>query len=171
MQSRTEYERLRPRREIVSCRYSTVRAGSAGISPIGGGKHTLRKNKHERSRSGREVTNDIRLEGTAVDDVTQDCGAFGEAVAFPNHFKNMPDPRQRGDSLGQLQRSFVVWPALYGGRCKPTAPGFPLSCETWYGMRNRKTESAARGSADGRHHETGIGRCRNDAQAEEACNW
>ena len=31
-----------------------------------------------------------------MDDVTADCGAFGEAVVFFNHFKEMPDPRQRG---------------------------------------------------------------------------
>jgi hypothetical protein len=31
-----------------------------------------------------------------MEDVTADRGALGEAVAFLNHFKDMPDPRQRG---------------------------------------------------------------------------
>jgi predicted transposase YbfD/YdcC len=31
-----------------------------------------------------------------MEDVTADCGALGEAVVFLNHFKDMPDPRQRG---------------------------------------------------------------------------
>jgi predicted transposase YbfD/YdcC len=31
-----------------------------------------------------------------MEDVTTDCGALGEAVVFLNHFKDMPDPRQRG---------------------------------------------------------------------------
>jgi predicted transposase YbfD/YdcC len=31
-----------------------------------------------------------------MEDVTPDCGALGESVVFLNHFKDMPDPRQRG---------------------------------------------------------------------------
>lgn len=31
-----------------------------------------------------------------MEDVPADCGALGEAVVFLNHFKDMPDPRQRG---------------------------------------------------------------------------
>jgi len=31
-----------------------------------------------------------------MDGVAVDCGAFGEAVAFLSHFRDMPDPRQRG---------------------------------------------------------------------------
>jgi predicted transposase YbfD/YdcC len=38
----------------------------------------------------------IRYEGTAMEDVIADFGALGEAVVFLNHFKDMPDPRQRG---------------------------------------------------------------------------
>jgi predicted transposase YbfD/YdcC len=30
-----------------------------------------------------------------MEDVTADCGALGESVVFLNHFKDMPDPRQR----------------------------------------------------------------------------
>jgi hypothetical protein len=29
-------------------------------------------------------------------DVTEDRGALGETAVFLNHFKDMPDPRQRG---------------------------------------------------------------------------
>src|SRR5436305_2603099 len=31
-----------------------------------------------------------------MDDATADCGAFGEAVVFLAHFRDLPDPRQRG---------------------------------------------------------------------------
>jgi hypothetical protein len=31
-----------------------------------------------------------------MEDVTADCGALGEAVVLLNHFKDIPDPRQRG---------------------------------------------------------------------------
>ena len=31
-----------------------------------------------------------------MDEVTADRGALGEAVVFLDHFKDMPDPRQRG---------------------------------------------------------------------------
>ena len=31
-----------------------------------------------------------------MDEMTTDCGALAETVVFLNHFKDMPDPRQRG---------------------------------------------------------------------------
>ena len=31
-----------------------------------------------------------------MDGATADCGAFGEAVVFLAHFRDLPDPRQRG---------------------------------------------------------------------------
>jgi predicted transposase YbfD/YdcC len=40
-----------------------------------------------------------------MDEATKDCGALAEAVVFLNHFKDMPDPRQRGKvmySLGEV---------------------------------------------------------------------
>ena len=45
-----------------------------------------------------------------MDDVTADCGAFGETVVFLNHFKDMPDPRQRGKIVYPLDE--VLLPAL-----------------------------------------------------------
>jgi hypothetical protein len=38
-----------------------------------------------------------------MDDLTTDCGAFGEAVVFLNHFKNLPDPRQCGKVMYPLE--------------------------------------------------------------------
>jgi hypothetical protein len=39
---------------------------------------------------------------TVVDDVAPDCGALFEAVVFLNHFKDMPDRRQRGKVMYPL---------------------------------------------------------------------
>ena len=43
-----------------------------------------------------------------MNDVTADCGAFGEAVVFLNHFKNMPDPRQRGKIMYPLDEVLLL---------------------------------------------------------------
>ena len=48
-----------------------------------------------------------------MDDVTADCGAFGEAVVFFNHFKEMPDPRQRGKIMYPLDEVLLL--ALLAG--------------------------------------------------------
>jgi predicted transposase YbfD/YdcC len=37
-----------------------------------------------------------------MDEATKDCGALAEAVVFLNHFKDMPDPRQRGKVMYPL---------------------------------------------------------------------
>ena len=37
-----------------------------------------------------------------MDEATKDCGALAEAVVFLNHFKDMPDPRQRGEVMYPL---------------------------------------------------------------------
>src|ERR1700720_48636 len=44
----------------------------------------------------------------AVDDVTPDCGALFEAVAFLNHFKDLPDPRQRGKVMYPLDEVLLL---------------------------------------------------------------
>src|SRR5580700_3633409 len=44
----------------------------------------------------------------AVDDVTPDCGALFEAVAFLNHFKDMPDHRQRGKVMYPLDEVLLL---------------------------------------------------------------
>ena len=43
-----------------------------------------------------------------MEDVTADCGAFGEAVVFLNHFKDMPDPRQRGKVMYPLDEVLLL---------------------------------------------------------------
>ena len=43
-----------------------------------------------------------------MNDVTADCGAFGEAVVFLNHFKDMPDPRQRGKIMYPLDEVLLL---------------------------------------------------------------
>jgi predicted transposase YbfD/YdcC len=43
-----------------------------------------------------------------MDDVTADFGAFGEAVVFLNHFKDMPDPRQRGKIMYPLDEVLLL---------------------------------------------------------------
>ena len=43
-----------------------------------------------------------------MDDVTEDCGAFCDAVAFLNHFKDMPDPRQRGKVMYPLEEILLL---------------------------------------------------------------
>src|SRR6202453_999077 len=48
------------------------------------------------------------IAGTAMEDVTADCGAFGEAVVFLNHFKDMPDPRQRGKVMYPLDEVLLL---------------------------------------------------------------
>src|SRR6185312_8903508 len=44
----------------------------------------------------------------AMDDVTTDSGAVFEAVAFLNHFKALPDPRQRGKILYPLEEVLLL---------------------------------------------------------------
>ena len=41
-------------------------------------------------------------------DVTTDRGALGEAVVFLNHFKDMPDPRQRGKVMYPLDEVLLL---------------------------------------------------------------
>jgi hypothetical protein len=43
-----------------------------------------------------------------VDDVAPDCGALSEAVVFLNHFKDMPDPRQRGKVMYPLDEVLLL---------------------------------------------------------------
>ncbi len=43
-----------------------------------------------------------------MDDVTTDCGALAEAVVFLNHFKDMPDPRQRGKVMYPLDEVLLL---------------------------------------------------------------
>ena len=43
-----------------------------------------------------------------MDDVTADSGAFGEAVVILNHFKGMPDPRQRGKIMYPLDEVLLL---------------------------------------------------------------
>ena len=43
-----------------------------------------------------------------MDDVTTDCGALFEAVVFLNHFKDMPDHRQRGKVMYPLEEDFLL---------------------------------------------------------------
>jgi predicted transposase YbfD/YdcC len=45
---------------------------------------------------------------TVVDDVAPDCGALGEAVVFLNHFKDMPDHRQRGKVMYPLDEVLLL---------------------------------------------------------------
>src|SRR3954463_3365399 len=37
-----------------------------------------------------------------------DCGAFGEAVVFWDHFKDLPDPRQRGKVIYPLDEVLLL---------------------------------------------------------------
>lgn len=43
-----------------------------------------------------------------MENETSGCGAFGEAVVFLNHFKDMPDPRQRGKVMYPLQEVLLL---------------------------------------------------------------
>jgi predicted transposase YbfD/YdcC len=43
-----------------------------------------------------------------MDDVTTDDGALGEAVVFLNHFKDLPDPRQRGKVMYPLDEILLL---------------------------------------------------------------
>ena len=43
-----------------------------------------------------------------MDDVAPDCGALGEAVTFLNHFKDMPDRRQRGKIVYPLDEVLLL---------------------------------------------------------------
>jgi predicted transposase YbfD/YdcC len=43
-----------------------------------------------------------------VDDVASDCGALFEAVVFLNHFKDMPDHRQRGKVMYPLDEVLLL---------------------------------------------------------------
>src|ERR1700676_2419191 len=50
----------------------------------------------------------IRFEGKAMEDVTTDRGALGEAVVFLNHFKDMPDHRQPGKVMYPLDEVLLL---------------------------------------------------------------
>src|SRR3984957_948820 len=50
----------------------------------------------------------IRFWGTAMDEVTTDCGVLAEAVVFLNHFKDMRDPRQRGKVMYPLEEVLLL---------------------------------------------------------------
>jgi predicted transposase YbfD/YdcC len=43
-----------------------------------------------------------------MEDMTADCGALGEAVVFLNHFRDMPDPRQRGKVMYPLDEVLLL---------------------------------------------------------------
>src|SRR5437588_6833608 len=43
-----------------------------------------------------------------MDGATADCGAFGEAVVFLAHFRDMPDPRQRGKVTYPLEEVLLL---------------------------------------------------------------
>src|ERR1700720_4305999 len=43
-----------------------------------------------------------------MDEATKDCGALAEAVVFLNHFKDMPDPRQRGKIMYPLEEVLLL---------------------------------------------------------------
>jgi len=43
-----------------------------------------------------------------MDDTAADSGAFSEAVVFLNHFKDMPDPRQRGKVMYPLDEVLLL---------------------------------------------------------------
>ena len=43
-----------------------------------------------------------------MDKAAADCGAFGEAVAFLTHFRDMPDPRQRGKVTYPLEEVLLL---------------------------------------------------------------
>jgi predicted transposase YbfD/YdcC len=43
-----------------------------------------------------------------MDGTTTDCGAFEEAVVFLNHFKDMPDQRQRGKVMYPLEEILLL---------------------------------------------------------------
>jgi predicted transposase YbfD/YdcC len=43
-----------------------------------------------------------------MDNVTPDCGALFEAVVFLNHFKDLPDPRQRGKVMYPLEEVLLL---------------------------------------------------------------
>ena len=50
----------------------------------------------------------IRSGGTVMDDDDANCGALSEAVVFLNHFKDMPDPRQRGKVMYPLEEVLLL---------------------------------------------------------------
>ena len=39
---------------------------------------------------------------------TAETGAFDESVVFPNHFKDLPDPRQRGKVMYPLDEILLL---------------------------------------------------------------
>ena len=43
-----------------------------------------------------------------MDDGMDDCGAFGEAVVFLNHFKDLPDHRQAGKVMYPLDEVLLL---------------------------------------------------------------
>ena len=43
------------------------------------------------------------MEGTA------DCGAMSEALVFLEHFRDLPDPRQRGKVIYPLNEVLLLW--------------------------------------------------------------
>jgi predicted transposase YbfD/YdcC len=50
----------------------------------------------------------IRFEGDSMENVTADSGALCEAVVFLNHFKDLPDPRQRGKVMYPLEEILLL---------------------------------------------------------------
>lgn len=46
-----------------------------------------------------------------MDKVEPDCGALGEAVVFLDHFKDLPDPRQRAKVIYPLDEILLFVPA------------------------------------------------------------
>jgi hypothetical protein len=55
-----------------------------------------------------------------MEDATADRGALGEAVVFLDHFKEMPDPRQRGKVMYPLDEVLLLaLPAVLAGARHP----------------------------------------------------
>jgi hypothetical protein len=44
----------------------------------------------------------------AMDDAAGDCGVLGEAIVFLDHFKDLPDPRQRGKVIYPLEEVLLL---------------------------------------------------------------
>jgi hypothetical protein len=51
---------------------------------------------------------DAILRGTAMEDAAGGCGALGETVVFLDHFKDLPDPRQRGKVMYPLDEVLLL---------------------------------------------------------------
>ena len=64
-----------------------------------------------------------------MDDGMDDCGAFGEAVVFLNHFKDLPDHRQAGKVMYPLDEVLLLQ-LMRGGRAGGRAGGFVTANDT-----------------------------------------